>query len=290
MFPLFLVRVIIRSVRCNNGYLLFLSIYLLKFIVMRICFERGCFVVNIDFREKLFEYVKSSSINLTNEISDTYLNKKLYKYRSGNIRDVDALKNNKLWFGCADNQDDIYDTTFKTKEDWEKLYDAIVAKEPKFKQGKYKEAMYTDGRIFQKDAYLCCFGESADNDDLWNKYANEYKGFCIEYDCSSLISKSLLPVPVHYGDNTISIYEFRDKRAAIIKICFTKQPQWDCQKEWRVMKWGKMLGINYGEKGILVDAPNPKKIILGKCISRDMKELLMDVAKTLSVDVEEKYV
>lgn len=241
-----------------------------------------------DFRETLFEIVSSSRIQLTKEFSELYLKQRLYKYRSGNIRDIEALKDNKLWFGCADSQDDIYDTTFNTKEDWKKLYDVIVAKEPKFKQGKYKEAMYTDGRIFQKNTYLCCFGDSADNDDLWDKYANEYKGFCIEYDCSSLISKSLLPVPVKYGDNTISFFEFQDKRAAIVKICFTKQIQWACQKEWRIMQWGKMLGIASGAKGMLVDAPIPKALILGKNINNDLKEVLIEVAKEKNIKIVNK--
>lgn len=49
---------------------------------------------------------------------------------------------------------------------------------------------------YQKMIRIGCFTDSYQNDKMWEKYSNNYQGFCIEYDTkkSELFSNSMLPV------------------------------------------------------------------------------------------------
>lgn len=54
---------------------------------------------------------------------------------------------------------------------------------------------------YQKEIRIGCFTHSSDNEKMWVKYANDKKGYCIEYDTSKNRLFKLLMLPVLYSDS-----------------------------------------------------------------------------------------
>lgn len=146
--------------------------------------------------------------------------------------------------------------------------------------------MKLGGKVFQKEIYICSLSESANNSDLWDRYANSYRGFCIEYSIFSLVMKGLCPIPAVYGNIQRNITSFAGsgKAEILFDIILKKDAKrWSQQDEWRVFKWYTQLGLNIGDKGVLVDAPIPTAIYFGKLASPELIEKLKGYADSINI-------
>lgn len=236
-------------------------------------------------REEIFNALKRGENDALFRYFDVNPDLKLYKYRSGADRDVNALKAGKVWMGCAAYMDDVYDSAFIPKEDWLKLYQYMCSQEPKFKADRYARVMNSQGKVFQKELYICSLAETAGNEDLWTRYAGHHSGFCIEYSANALIHAGRIPFPIFYGDINRSIMEFnaKSKPDMLFDIILKKSAsEWCQQGEWRLIDWYSALGINPGDKGILVDVPKPTKVYCGKNASDELKESLISVSAAIN--------
>ena len=133
---------------------------------------------------------------------------KLYRYRSIGIPTLNALVENKLYFSTSNYYDDPFDTfiriNIKKIQDiaqcvknrdipsrFMNLFDLIP------KQNLFEEnfnfivnnvinfAKETRNEI-RKWHWSLCFTEKYSNETLWLKYANNHRGFVLEYDIDSL--------------------------------------------------------------------------------------------------------
>ena len=141
-----------------------------------------------------------------------------------------------------------------------------------------------------------CLCEDYKNQALWSKYANNNKGFCIEYkfdksnEFSNDIKKYIFNLfPIVYGKkkqfNILVFFEkaidnlmFRKSNSDIPledtlelnKQLLTKDSSWKWQKEWRIV-------LKYEDKNNRQPAPFISKIIIGsqtpKKLINDLKEI-----------------
>lgn len=146
--------------------------------------------------------------------------KKIYRYRAVTVKSLEALKNNKLYFSTANYYDDPFDTFINVRireirpslaglqnaDDADVLkIVTVLAKEfngvelkPDIAQTvvkQLKEMTMTPQNVDALEAYFrnirneikkeilsVCFSESPFNESLWLKYADQHKGFSVEYD------------------------------------------------------------------------------------------------------------
>ena len=145
----------------------------------------------------------------------------LYRYRPVNMNSLEALRTNKLYFSTANYYDDPFDTfinvnlsemervyrfqkenfadeeVFKTaKNVFDRImpsaYDDEIIKDlvQKFKGSLFKPEFYPSVLAFfrnirneiKKDIWSVCFSENGFNEVLWLKYAQQHKGFVLQYD------------------------------------------------------------------------------------------------------------
>jgi len=119
--------------------------------------------------------------------------------------------------------------------------------------GKSREKLYKewpgDGDAFETmrngipkilgEMGVCCFSESSTEILLWSHYADNHKGFCIEFDFQdgTLFRKNAKKV--RYSDTIpkLSAVDFSvPKREETFDILWlTKSSHWAYEKEWRVM-------------------------------------------------------
>ena len=106
---------------------------------------------------------------------------------------------------------------------------------------------------------------------MWSHYSDAHKGFCIEYDFSSMSAADLrrrLCFPVYYRRKLTKAtrYMARGDRKDFNNsfgqyLCLLKSDEWAYEREWRIVM---QTGSSHETLQILM--PAPASIILGLCV------------------------
>lgn len=130
--------------------------------------------------------------------------------------------------------------------------------------------------------YICALSERNDSCTMWAHYAEEYKGFCVEYDFTKIIGSPVwcLLNPVIYTNQIPDFSKYFKNKEHFNNLISTyaamiKGEEWCAEKEWRLI-----LPIGNQPKGyFLVGAPLPSAIYLGLRISEELETKLSNYAK-----------
>ena len=124
-------------------------------------------------------------------------------------------------------------------EDWKPIiYDVFLGWKTMF-----ETEAFNIGRIAKERMALCSFTESNTNMPMWNFYADEYRGVCIEYNMDLLPKGSAyrrMMFPVLYADDLFNVTKYTSisPRSAIhdlgVRIAIQKHTDWQYEKEWRI--------------------------------------------------------
>ena len=219
------------------------------------------------------------------KIIDENLPSCLYKYRSGNNWDLDALENDLIWMGSAIKMDDPLDSKVLLTNEFKAQIDYVVNNVEHFKDEKYR--VHLNDNSIQKDCFLCSFSEIGDSQEMWERYANSEQGFCIEYDAKTLIAKIGLPLfPVYYDEKSrydAKTFSCLSKEELIFTNFLIKNKvgvngeDWYSQREWRIIGFRKNLEINETEdKGKYIQIIKPTRIILGRHVLDDVRMRILN--------------
>lgn len=150
----------------------------------------------------------------------------------------------------------------------------------------------------RREFFTFCLAEESDNQAMWGLYADESRGFCIEYvfpEDSFLSQRMLLNLfPIYYGEKPeIRFFDIlvrgiygKDKINGITCKDYekwfisshTKDPSYEFQKEWRIT-FDKSMGGN------LQSFPFATAITLGERIDENKANLLIEIARTKGLKV-----
>ena len=163
-----------------------------------------------------------------------------------------------------------------------------------------KELFYFNDNI-RKSINAYCLSETSTNNTQWARYADEEKGFCIEYTLSLAIYndfvKNLYPI-IYTKKEEINFMELffellnvginkEDlKQSAIIRkiilSLLTKEPKWESEEEWRIILNKNQYPNN------LVNFNFATAIILGADINDYNKRRLMNIAREQNLKVYQR--
>lgn len=243
--------------------------------------------------------VKENTLDFMNEMVNYKFNvipNSLFRYRSCNNKSnpFDCLKNNKVKLTSPLNFNDLYDSNFYVSKTYYKYYasnhfnfnlkeycsiinllnnnedilDYIVDYVYSFPDVSYKNN--TQNNLFQmilKDFRVLCLSEDLYSPQMWAHYADNFKGFCIEYDFNQKIiekSDDLINLyPVFYSknlpdlsDSLISYDEGKDYvDLNFIFVSLIKESDWNYEKEWRY--------VCHKNNGDYIKLPSIKNVYLG---------------------------
>ena len=129
---------------------------------------------------------------------------------------------------------------------------------------------------------ICSLCEDADNEYMWENYAGNNSGYCVEYDFSDFKTPNIL-FPVIYQDEretnivmsivanfigqmvfVMSSHQIKPDTSQYLRLFITKYKQWEYQNEWRIL----------GDANTRTPAPKIKRIILGVDASVENKEAI----------------
>lgn len=230
------------------------------------------------------------------------LPRKIYKYyqlgedSTGNKRRLESVRSNNIWastcfefndpFECQYlylNENDLLKMGIPNPEDAKKIWDSIM------------------GQIQQRITTIC-FTQNPNDMPMWAHYANEHKGFCVEYEVDN--DKNLYPV--FYSQNRMKaqslfvelIYCFFNKEndgnslTTLLKyIMLTsafKDKSWESEHEIRAIFINSIDDMT--PKGRLFDCNtigiHPSKIFIGAKCSSEHEEKLIEIANELEIVYE----
>ena len=205
--------------------------------------------------------IQSESEKLAKTIS---MPRHLYRYRAVSSNTIDALKRNRMFFSNANYYDDPFDTLLHI--DFARIRDGgikyLSSEHIKQQIQSFSSASNIDSKIaenlvsvldnidhnklidvaigylqqniqflLKEKLWTACFTESGDNQTMWLKYADQYKGFCVVYDlqdsASDLCGKQekclncvvnragVSIYPVYYSDEGYDATEYAKSLAAV---------------------------------------------------------------------------
>lgn len=135
----------------------------------------------------------------------------------------------------------------------------------------------------RQDVYVFCFSEVWNSILMWAHYANNYNGFCIEYDTSKIrdhILYNLYPVLYEkvYFDITDNLIDYNKNTGMICNLA--KAQDWSYEKEWRI--------VEYSDHPIYVRKAL-KAIHLGKNCPQIIRDEIFQWARENSKEVYSIY-
>lgn len=254
----------------------------------------GDLAMNNDIRNEIIDCSIEENTRRAKELIEQNKPMFLYKYRVGNDYDIDALKQNKIWISRATEMDDEEEgKLYINKEEFAQALEIMEENDPKFRNSKYRKTIEKVPLEVKKSTLICSFSEICDNEDMWNKYANQKRGFCIEYKFDELFREEKNPLlyPVAYIDEK-PIFGIKDcnKKKMVFLTLYKKTKigcngeQWLEQKEWRYACFEKNLNLSDKEKGCLISVSKPTKIYFGKNSSDYLK---MQIKKWVSEEKQD---
>lgn len=144
---------------------------------------------------------------------------------------------------------------------------------------------------FRKGYGVLCFAENATSVLMWSHYANNHKGFCIEYDFGKLDPSDLrrrLCYPVFYRKkftdatrylSKLNIAEYNNLFGVFMSLI--KSDEWAYEEEWRIVSPIGPSAVNCE-----FDMPVPSSIILGAHVEPDDEAWMRSYCRNNGVELK----
>lgn len=145
----------------------------------------------------------------------------------------------------------------------------------------------------RKETGICSLAETNDIDYMWENYAANSTGYCVEYDLSDYeLAKNILPV-IYQDERETNIIiqlvasfigqmitdfsngQIQADSSHFIRLFLTKYKKWDYQKEWRFL----------GYANDKPNAPKIRSIYIGKNAKSDNVDKLKKIAESKNTKI-----
>ena len=155
------------------------------------------------------------------------------------------------------------------------------------------EPLFLTAYNARKETGICSLAESKDIDYMWENYANNYSGYCIEYNLTDYeFNVGVLPV-IYQDERQTNIImqlvgsfigqmitgfsngQIQADSSHFIRLFLTKYKKWEYQKEWRLI----------GKANDKMKAPKIKAIYLGKNINKINKQKMVEYVEKRKIDI-----
>ena len=139
---------------------------------------------------------------------------------------------------------------------------------------------------------ICSFSATAESIIMWSHYADQHRGFCVEYDLQSLPAENLfvrMMYPVIYSEKLfdatryyLSVLQDRKGFNILFPVLASlfKSPEWSYEQEWRLV-----IPANMVKEPSPWRVPAPKRLYLGSRIDAEQRESLLSITRKKDIEV-----
>ena len=189
----------------------------------------------------------------------------VYKFFSTNLYNIEALKEKYIYLTHFSKFNDPFDCNFN-------LID--FSKQNKKSNQKKKEKSLIENF---KNIGVSCFSRKNDSILMWSHYAENHKGFCIEF-YNNRNEYDLNPLDINYIKNFKNINYYTNKKDALCHMLYTKSVEWEYEQELRLVKTNIKNDIN---RKLYYDTKSIKTIYFG--VNADIK-LIDNIIKIIQTN------
>lgn len=200
----------------------------------------------------------------------------VYKYRSNEKRHLDTLMNNEIFAALPNKLNDLFEIKFNDQE---------IRNIAELSENINKYHLQANQKLEKIGIYSLSLNNL--NITLWSLYANENKGFCIEYDLNLILS-FLTPNTLVKHSNVIyqeimpelTLNDLNEQDIILKKTILTKYIQWNIEEEYRLifeLSGEKKVhpqaikAIYFGEKMAKKSSETNGKEISQECVMNSLK-------------------
>ncbi len=143
---------------------------------------------------------------------------------------------------------------------------------------------HTEGLLRFK-SYVSCFTDRKNSLSMWNDYADEAQGLCMEYqyiDIQNFAEENgLFFSPVKYSDDSYGSEE-EDRVASVMSMMHKPRIESD-EYEWRLWK----IDMHSTDIGKIMSSIRPRRIYLGRNADRDsyLYQELLDICDEKEIEL-----
>jgi hypothetical protein len=143
---------------------------------------------------------------------------------------------------------------------------------------------------------VCSFSGTQHSIIMWSHYADQHRGFCIEYDTESLPKEHLfvrMLYPVIYSEKLFDgtkYYFAAIRNQKTFNVLFPalaalyKSPEWSYEKEWRLV-----IPANLVKEASPWRIPTPRRVYLGLRMPDGGKERIIEICTRKGVEIHQMY-
>lgn len=143
---------------------------------------------------------------------------------------------------------------------------------------------------------VCSFSGTQYSIIMWSHYADQHRGFCIEYDTESLPPENLflrLLYPVIYSDKLfdgtsyyLTAIQDRHKFNPLFPslAALHKSPEWSYEKEWRLI-----IPANLVQEASPWRVPTPKCVYMGSRSSDPWKARIIEICRRKGIEIHQMH-
>lgn len=231
------------------------------------------------WREEYSQAIWGLDINKATNIKNQALvdlGYSLYRYRSFNENNLQAVENKEMWMSYPEDFNDPFEFEFdlklnKSTYDICKNIPGLISNLEKMHRDKIEDFRQQTLKQFA----LCCFMEDNTSELMWSHYAEGHRGFCVEYDFSESKFYNFVH-PVCYR-NLVYALENSDNQDRYFPVMITKSSVWSYENEWRVIFSGRDHGLHA--------SPNIRAIYLGVKVSDKNRQKMIKICKKKSINL-----
>jgi len=230
----------------------------------------------INWKEKYYDLIlEKSSYNKISLEALSLRNKnrpeKLYKYNSFKKGSLENLINDKIWLSNPLKYNDPFE--FTEKNNFLHVLNDNIEKTIKKSQ---------------EEMTVCSFCESYEEILMWSHYADEHKGFCIEYDLKSpKINRKFLNYlhPVIYKKEAFdTTKQFIDRYLGTIHLFITGMTKWI---DWKYENEWRYIMLESKESNLSVKCIS--KVFIGMKIKPQNRARIINICKKKNIPVFEAF-
>lgn len=201
--------------------------------------------------------------------TENVLPEKLYRFRP--MRRYDEVTKSYLHLSCCTGFNDPFDSSFELIDDITREYNGSDFSRDY--EDEYRKEIITK---YRNKIFVTSFSEDFTSILQWSHYAENHRGFCIEYDVETLSRE--LPEDMHlcrvrYMEDFHEVSDDSITYEDLVTASLIKYKDWDYENEWRVVKIDEDGSIEI-DKGINVEISSDciTKIIIGCEVERDQSD------------------
>jgi hypothetical protein len=239
-------------------------------------------------------------------MKEKHMPKHIYRYQPDCDYRRESLANDKIWLSSPDKWNDPYDCEFM-------ISDAAVESaahkrlEKNFKGNPHQLAIrksqaslvvrekLSEVRGWRSHCKVCCFNQEPTSMLMWGHYADNHRGFCIEYDLEGPKAAQFRRIlyPIVYSDEPYNLTPWAEtlvngsdafNAEGPILGLIHKFKDWEYEREWRVIKVLPSVEPDHAWA-----VPTATRVFAGSKMDTANKQVLRTLCESKGIEVLEMH-